>query len=108
MRWLMGSIADWDSLFVEAYRICRPGGWVESYETAATIESDEGEIPEDAAIQQWTRFCIEGGKTLGRPFTVVEDGLQRRGMEAAGFVDIQEKMIRVSTDEVPAPTTLYA
>lgn len=47
-------------------------------------------IPEDSALSQWGKFFVEGGKIIGRPFTVLDDGLQRKGMEAAGFVDIQE------------------
>ncbi|KAM0549227.1 hypothetical protein ACHAPJ_009537 [Fusarium lateritium] len=39
---------------------------------------------------QWGKFFIEGGKKLGSTFTVVEDGIQRKEMEKAGFVDIQE------------------
>ncbi len=32
----------------------------------------------------------------GRSFTVCPDGTQRRAMESAGFVDIQERDIQVS------------
>lgn len=90
MRFLFGGIADWDALFANAYRTCRPGGWVESYEGSAIRRSDHEEIPDSAAISQWTKFFVEGGKKSGRVFTVVEDELQRKGMEKAGFVDIHE------------------
>lgn len=90
LRWLIGSIADWDALFVQAYEACRPGGWVESHEPSCNFQSDHMPIPEDSALGQWGKFFVEGGKIIGRPFTVVDDDLQRKGMEAAGFVDIQE------------------
>lgn len=90
LRWLIGSIPDWNDLFAEAYAACRPGGWVESLEPACIMESDHVAIPEDSTLSQWGKFCIEGGKAMGRPFTVLVDELQRKGMEAAGFVDIQE------------------
>lgn len=90
MRFLFGSIADWDALFADAYRTCKPGGWLESHEASAIARSDHEEIPDSAAISQWTKFFVEGGRKTGRLFTVVDDGLQRKAMEKAGFVDIQE------------------
>ena len=96
MRWLTGSIPDWNALFAEAYETCKPGGWVESFEPSSILESDHGPVPEDSAVGQWGKFFIEGSATTGRSFTVVEDELQRKGMEAAGFVDIGEFSFKVS------------
>ncbi|KAF4963191.1 hypothetical protein FSARC_8769 [Fusarium sarcochroum] len=90
MRWLVGSIKDWGSLYGEAFRCCKPHGWVESYETSSIITSDDDTVKDDSAMGQWGKFFIEGGKKLGSTFTVVEDGIQRKEMEKAGFVDIQE------------------
>ncbi|KAH8679298.1 S-adenosyl-L-methionine-dependent methyltransferase [Ilyonectria robusta] len=89
MRYLYGSIGDWHALLKEAYRACKPGGWVESYEASAMMESDDGTVTEKCAINEWGKFFIEGGKKLGRTFTILDDDLQRKCMEEAGFVDIQ-------------------
>lgn len=35
---------------------------------------------------------------LRRPFTVFEDGIQKKAMQEAGFVDIIEKDLKVSLD----------
>lgn len=96
MRFLLGSISDWDTLFAEAYRTCSPGGWVESFEASAVAKSDHEEIPDSAAISQWTKFLVEGGKKMGRSFTVVDDELQRKAMEKAGFVNIEEHNWKVT------------
>ncbi|KAM5386401.1 hypothetical protein ACJZ2D_000364 [Fusarium nematophilum] len=90
MRWLVGSIPDWNELFAQAYRSCRPGGWVESFEPSPFFTSDDGTVREDSALGQWGKFYIEGGKKFGMCFTILEDEIQRKAMEAAGFVDIQE------------------
>ncbi|QGI88814.1 hypothetical protein CEK26_000029 [Fusarium fujikuroi] len=42
MRYMYGSISDWSALFKEAFRVCKPGGWVESYEASPRMESDDG------------------------------------------------------------------
>jgi hypothetical protein len=96
MRWLVGSIADWDSLFAEAFKACRSGGWLESHETSPTITSDDGTVAEDSALGQWGKFFIEGSKKLGTSFLVVEEDTQKQAMERAGFVDIQEFDFKVS------------
>lgn len=95
MRWLIGSIPDWNSFFAEAYRTCRPGGWVESLEGSCFIVSDHCDVPESSALGQWSKFFVEGGKKLGSTFLVLEEDLQRKGMEAAGFVDIKEAYFKV-------------
>ncbi|KAH7166538.1 S-adenosyl-L-methionine-dependent methyltransferase [Dactylonectria macrodidyma] len=88
MRYLVGSIKDWSELFKEAFRVCKPGGWVESHEAAAMMESDDGTVADTSALHEWGRFFIEGGKKLGQPFTILENDMQRKYMEEAGFVDI--------------------
>ncbi|KAM0490261.1 hypothetical protein ACHAP8_011735 [Fusarium lateritium] len=89
-RWLMGSVGNWDTFFSEAFRVSKPGGWVESHEAASTISSDDNTVPPDSAMGHWGKFFIEGSKKIGTSFTVVEDGTQRKAMEKAGFVNIQE------------------
>ncbi|PTD08935.1 Secondary metabolism regulator LAE1 [Fusarium culmorum] len=89
-RWLMGSVGNWDSFFSEAFRVCKPGGWVESHEAASTISSDDNTVDPSSAMGHWGKFFIEGSKKIGTSFTVVEDGTQRKAMEKAGFVNIQE------------------
>ncbi|KAK1762737.1 S-adenosyl-L-methionine-dependent methyltransferase [Phialemonium atrogriseum] len=90
IRWLLGSIADWTELFKQAYRCLKPGGYVESFEPDSVMQSDDGTVKETSAMGQWGKFFEEGGKKLGRPFSVLSDRLQRKGMEGAGFVDIEE------------------
>ncbi|OBS27835.1 hypothetical protein FPOA_01778 [Fusarium poae] len=89
MRYLYGSISDWPALFREAYRVCKPGGWVESYEASPRMESDDGSVTEGCAINEWGKFFIEGGRKLNRTFEIIDKDLQKKGMEEAGFVDIQ-------------------
>ncbi|PTD07178.1 Secondary metabolism regulator LAE1 [Fusarium culmorum] len=88
MRYLYGSIGDWGALFQEAYRACKPGGWVESFEASPRLESDDGSVQEGSAMSEWGKFFIEGGRKMGRTFTIIDDDLQKQGMEEAGFVDI--------------------
>ncbi|KAJ3535436.1 hypothetical protein NM208_g7135 [Fusarium decemcellulare] len=90
MRWLVGSIKDWPALSAEAFRVCKPGGWVESHETSSIITSDDDTVDGDSAMGQWGKIFIEGSKKIGSSFTVVEDETQKKALEKAGFTNIQE------------------
>jgi len=83
-------VPDWNALFVEAFKVTKPGGWVQSYEASCYYKSDHAVISEDSALGQWGKFYEEGGKKMGNTCLILEQDLQRKGMEAAGFVDIQE------------------
>lgn len=91
----MGSVADWDALYAEAYRALRPGGWIESYEAFGCIVSDDDSVPPTSALGQWGKIFINFGEVIGRPFTIVPDRVQPKGMAAAGFVDIKEVDFKV-------------
>jgi hypothetical protein len=46
-------------------------------------------------LSQWGEFFVEGGRKLGRPFTIFEEGIQKAAMREAGFVDIEERDFKV-------------
>ncbi|KAK7417722.1 hypothetical protein QQX98_004378 [Neonectria punicea] len=95
IRYIFGAIADWNKLFAEAYRRCKPGGWVQSCEIDPPFYSDDGTVDDDYGFQTWNKLIREGGKKFGRTFCVVEEGLQVPSIRSAGFVDIEEVNYKV-------------
>lgn len=95
IRYLIGCIPDWNQLFKEAFKAIKPGGYLESFETAPYIESDDGTVKKDSALDRWGNIFIEASKKTGRTFTVLDEGIQRKAMEEAGFVDIEEWNFKV-------------
>ncbi|KAF4457399.1 hypothetical protein F53441_672 [Fusarium austroafricanum] len=89
MRYLVGCVPNWDSLFEQAYKVVKPGGWVETFEASPHIVSDDGTVKPDSALAQWGPIFIEASKKIGNTFTVIADDLQKPGMEKAGFTDIK-------------------
>ncbi|KAI1748903.1 S-adenosyl-L-methionine-dependent methyltransferase [Xylaria castorea] len=89
MRWLIGAIPNWYTLFREVFQTLKPGGTFESKESSAIIQSDDGTVPYGSAMDQWGRVFAEAGRKFGRTFQPVEDNIQVKAMEAAGFVDIK-------------------
>ncbi|KAF5570670.1 methyltransferase [Fusarium phyllophilum] len=90
LRYLVGCVPNWDYLFEQAFKVLKPGGWVESFEASAIIESDDDSVKPDSALAQWGPIFIKASKTIGNTFTVVGDNLQRPGIEKAEFTDVKQ------------------
>ncbi|KAF5580677.1 demethylmenaquinone methyltransferase [Fusarium subglutinans] len=72
LRYLVGCVPNWDNIFEQAYKVLKLGGWVESFEASAIIESDDGSVQPDSALAQWGPIFIKASKAIGNTFTVVE------------------------------------
>ncbi|KAK3400617.1 S-adenosyl-L-methionine-dependent methyltransferase [Sordaria brevicollis] len=90
MRWITGTVNNWHTLYKEAYRCCKPGGWIEHLDCSGAIWSDDGTVEEDMAIGQWGKIWQEAGRRLGTPFDILEKNTQEEGMRGAGFVNISK------------------
>ncbi|KAL2128481.1 hypothetical protein VTI74DRAFT_9124 [Chaetomium olivicolor] len=88
MRYLFGAVGDWDELFRQAYRVCKPGGYVESFEMDALAFAEDGSIAVDSPMDQWGKLFKEAGSITSRSFMVINEDLQRKGLEAAGFTNL--------------------
>ncbi|KAI0013834.1 S-adenosyl-L-methionine-dependent methyltransferase [Xylariaceae sp. FL0662B] len=90
-RYLFGAVADWTALFREAWRVTKPGGWLETCEADVKILSDDGTVAEDSAYNRfWNMLYTKASSKIGATFEPLLEGVQRKGMEEAGFVDIQQ------------------
>ncbi|EGU73214.1 hypothetical protein FOXB_16275 [Fusarium oxysporum f. sp. conglutinans Fo5176] len=80
IRFLNGAIKDWHALFREAYRCCKPGGYVESGEFDPRYYCDDGTADGVEVIETWNSVFEMGAQKLGYSFTVIEDNLQETGI----------------------------
>ncbi|KAH8174647.1 methyltransferase domain-containing protein [Sarocladium implicatum] len=101
LRWLVGTITDWTELFRQAYRVLKPGGWIETFEANGFYESDDGTLTDKTALSKWGYFFREGAKALGSKasFEVVKEGLQVKGLNEAGFQRITENHYKIPVSE---------
>lgn len=106
MRYLVGAIADWDALFLEAYRCCEPGGWLESVELDVDYLSDDGTAKHAPVLQTFWELYDKGIAKLGRTARVVKDGIQRKSMKSAGFINIHDKSFKLPVGGWAADSTL--
>jgi len=92
-RSLSGSTADWAKLYGQAFNNLKPGAFLEVHEYDANVYSDEDP---DSKNAPWTRSWIEhleaGSTAFGKPLNVGR--FHKQWMEEAGFVDIEEKVVK--------------
>ncbi|KEZ41786.1 hypothetical protein SAPIO_CDS6767 [Scedosporium apiospermum] len=88
LRWLLGSVADWDAFFKEAARTLKSGGIVESHEPQCHIESEDGSVKEDSALAKWGPMFVKAGESWGRPFDIIDKGSDWRLAQECGVEGI--------------------
>lgn len=93
-RTMSGSISDWDKLIRQSYTHLVPGGWAEFQEPLALAECDDGTLDKAEDLLRWQDLCNNAAAGFGKDIRV---GNTLKGrMEAAGFVNVHEKVLKVS------------
>lgn len=98
------SIKDWPRLIKQCYTHLKPGGWVEFKEKYPFMQSDDNTLAEDSALGQWGKYFFEAGELMG-----VSPAAPRHikmWMEKAGFVDVQEHILKIPVSPWPKDKTL--
>ncbi|KAK7923003.1 S-adenosyl-L-methionine-dependent methyltransferase [Apiospora marii] len=94
LRSLHGCIKDWDAFFREAYKCCKPGGWVETFHMDLKPQSDDGSVRPGMAMLSMYEHLVDAGRRMGRSMDLLRHQTMVRSMEAAGFVDLRETNIK--------------
>ncbi|KAF2027177.1 S-adenosyl-L-methionine-dependent methyltransferase [Setomelanomma holmii] len=92
-RTMSGSISDWERLIRQSYTHLTPGGWLEFQEPIALCESDDGTLEGAVHLVKWQDLCNDAAAGFKKEIRV-GNTLKAR-MEAAGFVDVSEKVVKV-------------
>ena len=95
-RALIGSISDWTKLFSEIFNNLNSGGYVEIQEYPCDIKSDDGTLSLVPDLMDWVERLNEGCDKIGKPARNAH--LLKGWMEQAGFVDVQQDIIKVSSN----------
>ncbi|KAI1275442.1 S-adenosyl-L-methionine-dependent methyltransferase [Xylaria sp. FL0933] len=95
LRYLFGSIPDWDALYAEAFKACKPGGWVEAVDPSVNLRSDDGSVREGTAFYDWGRLFNEAASKYGRTMSMVDDGAIKESFKRAGFVEVVSRTFKL-------------
>ncbi|KAK5031167.1 hypothetical protein LTS07_004902 [Exophiala sideris] len=94
IRSLFGSVPDWAALYKNCFDNMNSGGWIEHLEMEINAQTDDAEVPADSQIKFLSSFAhthmtVASGRDFGISFGM------RKLIEEAGFVDVQEKRLKV-------------
>lgn len=99
MRSLISSVSNYPRLYAQAINAIKPGGWIEVNDVTPLLFCDDGTFPEDSASFKWGHYFHEALIKLGRPVPALEQ--YKPWIEQAGFVDVQERILRRPTNDWP-------
>lgn len=100
LRMACGSVSSWPELYQKIYAHLRPGsGCIEHVEIDLEPRCDDGTLPAESALVKWYNYLADATARVSRP--VAYNHQTRQMLQAAGFIDIQEIVIRAPYNSWP-------
>lgn len=89
---LTGSIASWPNFFAQAHENLNPGGWLEIADITFPVGCDDGSLPSDSPLRQWSDFMLQASYNLQRPLDSAKSYASQ--LSEAGFVNVVEQKFK--------------
>jgi SAM-dependent methyltransferase len=105
-RLLMGCFKDFRTIIQQGFKHTKPGGWMESQDLMHPPFCDDGTMPEDWPFKEWSETMDQASIDANRPLCIANK-LKTWYIEA-GFVDVQEKVIKLPINSWPRNKLLKA
>lgn len=99
LRCLMGSIADWPSLYRTIFASLQPGGWVQHLEMSIVFESDDDTIGDGHVMKEWSETFLRYGEQVGKTLDIASTCTSM--IRDAGFQEVEEKWFKVPIGKWP-------
>lgn len=97
-RMSLGIFHDFREIIQKSYNNLEPGGWMESQELDSKIFCDDGTMPPDWPLLEWSKDQDEAAhKVLQQPLRIAP--LLKKWYEQAGFVEVKEQVFRIPINE---------
>ncbi|EUC39397.1 hypothetical protein COCVIDRAFT_16934 [Bipolaris victoriae FI3] len=98
-RMSLGIFHDFREIIQKGFNNLNPGGWMESQELYPKIYCNDGTMPADYALLDWTATQDDAAMRLGRPLRIANK--LKRWYEQAGFVDVHEEIFAIPVNSWP-------
>lgn len=100
LRMLCGSVSSWPEMYQKVFAHLRPGsGWIEHVEIDLEPRCDDHTMAPDSQVVRWYAYLRDATARAYRPIAYERN--TRQLLEAAGFIDIQETIIRAPFNSWP-------
>lgn len=100
-RIMVGCLLNWDRYYAQAFKHCKPGGWVESQEMDLQILTDDDSLPKDSYVKKWCENCEEGMQKMGNTLRITGHQLAEK-MRKAGFINVTVQQFKIPIGTWPA------
>ncbi|RSL90949.1 hypothetical protein CEP51_000441 [Fusarium floridanum] len=102
IRYLQGSIEDWDKLYGQVYKALKPGGWFQHIEPDLQMLSQNPDITVDDKhiFSRWAQVFNEVGQKMGRTFDFTKRK-QEEMAKTAGFSNITYQAHKIPVGRWP-------
>ncbi|KAF5231918.1 hypothetical protein FANTH_13206 [Fusarium anthophilum] len=104
IRYLQGTIADWDRLYDQMYKALKPGGWFQHIEPDLQMLSQNPEIKVDdeqlSIFTRWAEVFTQVGETIGCTFDFSNGKLSTLAKDA-GFVSVTPQTHKIPVGRWP-------
>ncbi|KAF5253561.1 hypothetical protein FANTH_1633 [Fusarium anthophilum] len=98
-RELEGCISDNAQFFTRALQNLVPGGYLEMQAVHSDFKSDDNTKERAKNALLWMKTMVEGSSKFGKPLNVAP--AWKKEMEDAGFVDVEQKILKVPIGSWP-------
>ena len=98
-RMSLGIFNDFREIIQKSFNNLNPGGWMESQELYPKVYCNDGTMPSDYALLEWTANEDDAAMRLGRPLRIANK--LKRWYEQAGFVDVHEEIFAIPVNSWP-------
>jgi len=106
MRLMLGAFTDtqWDEIYGKCFNYVKSGGWIEQIELDVRVMSDDDSLPTDSLLAEWGNNFLGCAERAGR--SLATQTTMKARIEAAGFVDVQERLYKCPIGPWPKAKTL--
>jgi trans-aconitate methyltransferase len=98
-RMSLGIFPDFREIIQKGFNNLEPGGWMESQELYPKVCCDDGTMPDDYKLLEWSKIQDDAAMHLGMPLRIANK--LKRWYEQAGFVDVREDVYRIPINSWP-------
>ncbi|KAJ0319148.1 hypothetical protein COL5a_010362 [Colletotrichum fioriniae] len=99
VRNMGAAIKDWEKLLAQAFRVLKPGGWIELQEMKWNFNCDDDTMPSDYALTKMMKLVWEGLGKFGIEADVADINPKR--LDDAGFINQVQDVQKVPVGEWP-------
>ncbi|KAF5023474.1 hypothetical protein F66182_4474 [Fusarium sp. NRRL 66182] len=102
IRYMQGTIDDWDKLYGQIYKYLKPGGWFQHMEPDLLMLSQTHDVTEDDEhiFMRWANIFKQVGEKIGRTFDFSNGKLQKLAKDA-GFTGVNLQTHKIPVGRWP-------